>query len=70
MVTLKEKIKAALDNSQGLMEDNVHLRDYLTVAHAIDEVKKYYSALTEEDREYVESCKYALNEQLPWKMEK
>ena len=70
MVTLKEKIKAALDNLQGLMEDNVHLRDYLTVAHAIDEVKKYYSALTEEDREYVESCKYALNEQLPWKVEK
>ena len=66
MVTLKEKIKAALDHLQSLMEDNVHLRDYLTVAHAIDEVKKYYSALTEEDREYVESCKYALHKQLRW----
>ena len=68
MVTLKEKIKAALDHLQSLMEDNVHLRDYLTVAHAIDEVKKYYSALNEEDREYVESCKYALNEKMEWKV--
>lgn len=66
MVTLKEKIKNALDNLQSLMEDNVHLRDYLTVADAIDNAAKYFSVLSEDEREYIDACRYALEKQLRW----
>ncbi len=68
MVTLKEKIKNALDNLQGLMENNVHLKDYLTVAEAIDNANKYFSVLSEEDREYIDACRYALENKVEWKV--
>ena len=63
---LKERINAALDTLQGLMESNVHLKDYLKVSEAIDEVSKYFNVLSEEDREYLDACKYALHKQLRW----
>lgn len=68
MVALKEKIKASLDHLQSLMENNVHLKDYLTVATAIDNSAKYFSVLSEEDREYIDAARYALENQMEWKV--
>ena len=67
MIALKEKIENALNHLQSLMESGVHLKDYLTVADAIDNANKYFSVLSEEDREYVSACRYALENQKEWK---
>ena len=68
MITLKEKIKASLDHLQSLMENNIHLKDYLTVSTAIDNAIKYFSVLSEEDREYIDAAKYALENQIKWEV--
>lgn len=68
MITLKEKIKQSLDNLQSLMENNIHLKDYLTVATAIDNAIKYFSVLSDEDREYIDAAKYALENQIKWEV--
>ena len=59
-----------MNELQTLMESNVHLKDFLKAATVIDNAAKYWSVLSEEDREYVDAARYALNEQLPWKVEK
>ena len=66
MITLKEKIKHSLDHLQSLMENNIHLKDYLTVSHAIDNAIKYFSVLSDEEREYINAAKYALENQMKW----
>lgn len=69
-MSLKEKIKLSLDNLQNLMEENIHLKDYLLVSESIDKALKYTSVLSEEDKEYIYACRYALENSIEWKTKK
>jgi hypothetical protein len=50
------------------MENNIHLKDYLTVSDAIDKAVKYFSVLSDEEREYINAAKYALENQIKWEV--
>lgn len=65
-MSLRDKINARLDHLQQLMEGQAHIDRPEYTSDVIDSITKYWSVLKEDDREYVESAKYALVEKLPW----
>lgn len=55
-----------MDALQGLMESNVHLDEPEQVINLLDKIKFAWSALSEEDREYIECVEYAIETQSSW----
>ena len=55
-----------MDALQGLMESNVHLDEPEQVIDLLNSIKFAWSALSEEDREYIEGVEYAIETQASW----
>ena len=55
-----------MDALQGLMESNVHLDEPEQVIDLLNRIKFAWSALSEEDREYIECVEYAIETQSSW----
>jgi len=69
MVSVRDKINERMDTLQSWMESNYHLESPETVAAHILSVSKFWSALSEEDRDYIHACRYAIEEELPWNVD-
>ena len=65
-MSLRVKLNQRMDALQQMMESNLHLSDPETVLELLDKVKFAWSALSEEDREYVEDVEYAIVAQSSW----
>lgn len=63
---LRQKIKFRLDYIQELMEFNYHLEHADEVYDLTLEVSKFWSVLTEEDREYIQCVQDAIEEKRSW----
>ena len=70
MTELKFKIDGRLNHLQQLMEGNAHLDRPEYVSDVIESITKFWRALDEADKDYVESARYALIEELPWNINK
>ena len=57
-----------MDALQRLMESNVHLDEPEQVIDCLSKIKFAWSALSEEDREYIECAEYAIENQADWKV--
>ena len=57
-----------MDVLQKMMEGNLHLTDPEVVENQISNVTKFWSVLSEEDKDYIEGAKYALEEEMEWKL--
>lgn len=68
MSDLKNKINERMDVLQTMMESNQHIKDSNSVSSQIDSVSKFWSVLSEEDRDYIHGARHALEEQLEWKV--
>ena len=68
MSDLKNKINERMDVLQTMMESNQHIKDSNSVSSQIDSVSKFWSVLSEEDRDYIHGARHALEEQLEWKI--
>lgn len=66
MTELKLKIDARLDHLQQLMEGQAHIDRPEYVSDVIKSITKFWRALDEQDKDYVECSKYALEEGLEW----
>ena len=55
-----------MDQLQEMMENNQHLEDPTRVEEHIYTVSKFWSALSEEDRDYINAAKYAIEEKMRW----
>jgi len=64
---MKEKIKERMDVLQKMMENNIHIDDAQRVTRQIETVSKFWSILSEEDRDYIQGCQYAIEEKYKWK---
>ena len=53
---MREKIKERMDVLQKMMENNIHLDDAQRVTRQIETVSKFWSVLSEEDRDYMQGC--------------
>ena len=67
VLSLKQKINLRLDTLQNLMESNYHLQDPTKVYELILNISKFWSILSEEDREYVQGAQYAIEDKMIWK---
>lgn len=65
-MSLRDKINGRLDHLQQLMEGQAHIDRPEYTSDVIDSITKFWTALNEEDRDYVECAKYALVEKHPW----
>ena len=60
------KIKQRMDILQDWMEQNYHLKRPEVVEEHIQTVSKFWSALSEEDRDYIHGCRFAIEEKMEW----
>lgn len=66
---LREKITQRMDDLQRMMENNEHLSNPDKVEIQISSVSKFWSALDDEDRDYIHGAKYALEEKMEWRVD-
>ena len=65
-MSLREKIKQRMDQLQDWMESNYHLEHPEEVEEHIQTVSKFWSALSEEDKDYIHGAEYALEGKHRW----
>ena len=65
---LREKIKQRMDDLQSMMENNIHLTNPDRVEIQISSVSKFWSALDDEDRDYIHGARHALEERIEWRL--
>ena len=66
---VRDKIKARMDQLQEMMEANRHLEKQFEVHAQIDSVTKFWSVLSDEDKDYIHACRHALEYQSKWEVE-
>ena len=68
MSKLRDKLNAKMDTLQEMMEANKHISDPVETEQQISTCSLYFHLLEEEDREYVQMARHALEEQIVWKV--
>lgn len=63
---LRDKINKRMDDLQMMMESNVHLTYPEKVEEHIQTVSKFWPALSDEDRDYIQGARYAIEEGMEW----
>lgn len=66
---VRDKIKVRMDELQAMMESNKHLERQFEVDNKISSVTKFWSVLSEEDKDYIHACRHALEYQMKWEIE-
>jgi len=69
-VDIDRRIKAKMDHLQVCMESNVHLDRKEYVLDVIYSVEKYFTAMNDEDRDYLQIARSAVEEGWSWNVEK
>lgn len=67
-MNIDDKIKKRMDELQRAMENNAHLYETLYVMEVYYSIRKFWSRLSDEDRDYLHAVEYALNEKIEWKL--
>jgi hypothetical protein len=62
----ERKIKQRMDILQGWMEENYHLKRPAVVEEHIKTITKFWSAMQDEDKDYVHGCRYAIENKSDW----
>ena len=60
------KINAKLDSLQLMMEAQIHLSNPEKVVDVCNGLSLYWSVMGDEEKEYIDCCRYALEEKLEW----
>ena len=63
---VRDKITKRMDDLQNCMEGNEHLSDPLKVKRIIVSVRKFWSVLNDEDRDYIHAATDATEEKRKW----
>ncbi len=69
-MNIRERIQVRLDELAKLLETQSHIHAPELVTEKLESVAKFWSALSEEEREYVSSVRFALKEGLEWKSQR
>jgi hypothetical protein len=64
---LREKIEQRMISLAHWLESGYHLKNPEEVENLIDSVSKFWSVLNEDDKEYIQAARYALENQKDWK---
>ena len=66
-MNLKEKIQVRLDQIEMLMYKDYHLKNPDEVYNQTLNVSKFWSILSEEDRDFIQGCQSSIEEGWSWK---
>ena len=66
-MTITVKIKERMDKLQKWMESNYHIDNPDEVYELTTSVSKFWSVLSEEDRDYIQAAQHAIDEKELWK---
>ena len=64
---LREKIQKKLDVLEYMMKNNVHIADPNGCMEYTLTISKFWSVLSEEDRDYIQGCQSSIEEGWEWK---
>lgn len=67
---IEQRIKGLMDHLQQLMESNAHLDRPEYVLDVCDSAGTYFTAMNEEDRDYLHCARTAVEEGWSWNVEK
>ncbi len=62
-INLKSKIESRISELEELLK----LGNYEEASLLIPNITKFFSILTEEQREFINAAKYAISHSIPWK---
>lgn len=65
-MSIRDKIRSRIDLLQMQMEAGLHLSDPSIVLGNINNVSKFWAVLEEEDRDYLQVARDALEEKREW----
>jgi hypothetical protein len=65
--TIRQRIEERLNLLESMLTAQRHISDPSEVLDALDSVFKFYSVLSEEQREFVQAARWAVEEQREWK---
>jgi len=66
-LNIRERIQIRLDEISKLLETQSHIHAPELVTEKLESVSKFWSALSEEEREYIASVRLAIKRGLEWK---
>ena len=64
--SIRERIETRLNELDKMMREGTHLSDSLTVEEKVESVTKFWSYLSDEDRDYLNAVRHALGSQTEW----
>lgn len=67
-MTIRERIQTRLDELASLLESQSHIHAPELVTEKLESVTKFWSVLSEEEREFVSAVRIAKNDQIHWKV--
>jgi len=67
-LSVRDKVKQRMDILQGWMEENYHLKRPQVVEEHIQTITKFWSIMSDEDKDYIHGCRYAIEENMEWKI--
>ena len=65
-MTVRPKNKQRMDVLQHWMEENYHLKRPEVVEEHIQTITKFWSVMSEEDQDYIEGARYAIENKTVW----
>ena len=65
-MTIHDKIEHWLDALEAALKQQEHISEPDKVLEIIASITKFWSVLSDDDRDYVNAARYALEEKLPW----
>ena len=64
--SIRQRIEDRLNLVEQMLISQQHLSDPADVLETIASVSKFYSVLTEEQREYIQAVRFAVEERKDW----
>lgn len=65
-MSINDKIGERLDLLQKMLENNDHINNQSEALEMISNISKFWSVLSEEDRDYIQAAQHAIDEQQAW----
>lgn len=66
MTNVYDKINDRMNAIQHWMESNYHLKNPEVVIEVIDSVTKFWSIMSDEDKDYIQCAQIIIEEQREW----
>ena len=64
--TIRQKIEQRMDDLENSLKMQTHLKEPTVIGDLIESISKFYSILTEDQREFVQCARLAVLEQRHW----